>query len=330
MFYRIVILGADFTTEHIAKHQEVGHSYYIGGIAAKEWRAKGYALAYLKAKVLDLEENNRALILTRPINRVGLKLVNDNDFIPVASNVTDPMNRVHRRDTQSSVTTSAPRRPSPKENFMKECKILLFTANPEGTSKLALDKEVREIESKIRGSDQRDTLRLISKWAVQPDDLLQALYEHKPHVVQFSGHGSDTEQIILNDETGKGKPVSKQVLSELFRTLPGSIRLVVLNACFSQPQAEAIVEHIDCAIGMSKAIGDQAAITFASSFYRAIGFGESVKRAFEQARVVVLLEGIPEDKTPQLLVRSGVDATEVYLVKETRRSKPLRVRRASI
>lgn len=326
--------GADFTTEHIAKHQEVAHAYYIGGIAAKatDIRAKGYAVAYLKAKVLDLEENNRVLFLTRPINRVGLRLVNRHDFIPAASNVTDPMDRVHRRDPQSSVTTPAPRPQSPKETVMKECNILLFTANPEGTSKLALDREVREIEIKIRASEHRDTLTLISKWAVQADDLLQALNEHQAHVVQFSSHGSDTEQLILNDKAGKGKPVSKQALSRLFGTLRGSIRLVVLNACFSRPQAEAIVEHIDCAIGMSKAIGDEAAITFASSFYRAIGFGYSVKHAFDQGLVALGLEDIPEDETPQLLVRSGVDAAEVYLVNphKTRRSKPLRARRVRV
>ena len=47
---------------------------------------------------------------------------------------------------------------------------------------------------------------------------------------------------------------------------------MILNACYSKKQAEAITQVIDCAIGMNDAIGDEAAITFAASFYRAIGF----------------------------------------------------------
>ena len=34
---------------------------------------------------------------------------------------------------------------------MEKCKILFLAANPQGTTPLALDKEIREIETKIRG-----------------------------------------------------------------------------------------------------------------------------------------------------------------------------------
>ncbi len=132
--------------------------------------------------------------------------------------------------------------------LQSSARILLFAANPEDTGRLALDKEVREIEVKIRASEHRNTLSLISRWAVQPDDLLQALNEHRPHIVQFSGHGSAAEEIILNDETGKPKPVTKIALSALFHALKDNIRLVVLNACFSEPQVRSIVQYIDCAV----------------------------------------------------------------------------------
>jgi len=202
----------------------------------------------------------------------------------------------------------------PKGGAMQNVKILFLAANPSGTDPLALDQEAREIEAKIRASKHRDSLELITKWAVRPDDLLQYLNQHRPHVVHFSGHGSPSDEIILNDEHGQPKPVSKAALQKLFRVLKDNIRVVVLNACFSRPQARAIVGEIDCAIGMTKAIGDQAAITFAASFYRAIGFGRSVQEAFDQGVAALLLEGIPEEKTPKLLVRDGVDASQVVLV----------------
>jgi CHAT domain-containing protein len=173
---------------------------------------------------------------------------------------------------------------------------------------------VREIETKIRAAEHRESLELVTKWAVRPDDLLQLLNQHKPHIVHFSGHGSLTEEIVLLDKQGNPKTVSKDALVSLFRTFKDNIRVVLLNACFSRPQAEAITEVIDCAIGMKRAIGDEAAITFAASFYRAIGFGRSVKEAFEQGKTALLLEGIREDQTPDLLTGQGVKAASIVFV----------------
>ena len=109
--------------------------------------------------------------------------------------------------------------------------------------------------------------------------------------------------------------MTKEALVHLFRTLKDNIRLVLLNACSTRPQAEAIAETIDCTIGMRKPIGDEAAIVFAASFYRTLGFGRSVKEAFEVGKAWrFLLESIPEDKTPELLTRAGVDASAMMLV----------------
>jgi hypothetical protein len=102
---------------------------------------------------------------------------------------------------------------------VEKIKILFVSANPIGTTQLKLDEEVREIEAKIRAAEHRDSLELITKWAVRPDDLLQSLNQHRPHVVHFSGHGSLTEEIVLLDKLGEPKPVSKEALVSLFRTL---------------------------------------------------------------------------------------------------------------
>jgi hypothetical protein len=67
-------------------------------------------------------------------------------------------------------------------------------------------------------------------------------------------------------------------------------------------------------MSMCPAIGDDAAIVFAASFYRALGFGLSVREAFEHGRAALLLEGIPEDRTPELLTREGVDASDLVLI----------------
>ncbi len=196
---------------------------------------------------------------------------------------------------------------------MDKIKILFVSANPAGTQQLKLDEEAREIEAKIRAAEHRDSLELITKWAVRPDDLLQSLNQHRPHIVHFSGHGSPTEEIVLLDKLGKPKPVSKEALVHLFRALKDNIRVVVLNACFSEPQAEAITGEIDCAIGMMREIGDDAAITFAASFYRAIGFGRSIKEAFDQGIAALHLDGSLEGKTPVLLSGKNTAPDKVFL-----------------
>ena len=197
---------------------------------------------------------------------------------------------------------------------MSKVKVLFLTANPAGTQPLQLDEEIRRITTKIRAAEYRDSLELVSRWAVRPDDLLQALLEVKPHVVHFSGHGSPVAELFLLDDRGNPKPVSKEALIHLFRILKDNVRVVVLNACSSRPQAEALAETIDCTIGMNRPIGDEAAIVFAASFYRALGFGRSVREAFELGRVALLLEGIPEDQTPELLTHPGIDASGLVLI----------------
>ena len=119
---------------------------------------------------------------------------------------------------------------------------------------------------------------------------------------------------LLRNVGGSPKPVSTIALKALFTTLKDNVRVVILNACYSQMQARAITEVIDCAIGMNDSIGDQAAITFAASFYRAIGFGRSIQEAFEQGKIALLLEGIPEENTPEILVKAGIDPSRIFLV----------------
>ncbi len=192
-------------------------------------------------------------------------------------------------------------------------KILFLAANPTNETRLAIDKECREIEQKIRASEHRENFELLIKLAVEPGDLLQYLQQHTPHIVHFSGHGSKSQELIFEDPQGGAQAVSKEALTQLFKTLKDNIRVVILNACFSQSQAEAITENIDCAIGMNDAIGDRAAIKFAAAFYQAIGFGRSIQDAFYLGKTALLLEGIPEEDTPTLVTRKEVNPAAIFL-----------------
>src|SRR5262249_53325034 len=123
-----------------------------------------------------------------------------------------------------------------------------------------------------------------------------------------SGHGNTECELMLEADDGSPRPVGAAVLAELFRLRGEGVRLVVLSACHSLPQAEAIAAHVDCAVGMRRAIGSEAAAEFSAALYHAIGSSDPLRRAFESARLHLEVAGIPEHRTPQLVVRKdGVD-----------------------
>lgn len=171
--------------------------------------------------------------------------------------------------------------------------VLFVASNPTDQTQLRLDEEIRAVTGKIRESKYRDSVELKAVWATRPSDLLQALNEHKPTVVHFSGHGSKRNDIFLQDGMGLTRPVSKTAVVEMFKVEANELQLVVFNTCFSDIQANKITKYIPITIGMNTSISDEAARTFAAQLYSAIGFGKSVQTAFHQAKVALLLENIP-------------------------------------
>lgn len=184
----------------------------------------------------------------------------------------------------------------------KKIKILFLAANPKNTKRLRLDQEVRAIDQSLRLSEFRDKFELLQHWAVRVIDLQSYLLRHKPNIVHFSGHGSTTSEIILEDDLGNSNSVSRQTLSQLFSVFADEVACVVLNACYSELQARAIATNIDYVVGMSKAIGDQAAISFAKAFYQALGYGKDVKTAFELGCIQIDLESMDDQDIPKLIV----------------------------
>ena len=105
----------------------------------------------------------------------------------------------------------------------------------------------------------------------------------------------------------------------LFRIIGGNTQLIVFNTCFSESQARAVTSTVDCAVGMSSDVSDSAAIVFAASFYRALGFGLSVYDAFEQGKTALMLEDMAEQEAPKLMTRVGTDPRLVMLAKRSRK-----------
>ena len=180
-------------------------------------------------------------------------------------------------------------------------RILILSANPKGTSQLRLDEEVREIREGLRRSKVREQFSLESVGAVRYRDIHRTILDYDPHILHFSGHGAGEEGLVFEDETGQEKLVDAEALAGLFRLFANQLECVVLNACYSQVQAEAIAEYVLYVIGMSKAIKDKAANEFAVGFYDGLGAGKNYEYAYQLGCSLIRVAGIPQQSIPQLL-----------------------------
>jgi hypothetical protein len=199
------------------------------------------------------------------------------------------------------------------ESLPNKIKVLFLAMSPRDQEPLSLDEEARAITDMIRKSKHRDSVEFVSCWAVRPVDVLQAINEHEPAIIHFSGHGS-TEFIAFQDDNGMTKYVNNDALVQIMMATSSSIRFVFFNTCYSSAHAESVVKYLEASIGMNDSIGDQAARVFASQFYSAIGFGLSVEIAFQQAKALLMLEGTNEENTPELFMAEGVNSKELYIV----------------
>ncbi len=210
---------------------------------------------------------------------------------------------------------------------MDKIKVLLFAANPRGTAPLDLSREFREIDEEVGRGAFRHALELILVPGTRPVDLLRKLNENQPQVVHFSSHGSPDEIVLESGEDeaealdpygpsvrsaderdmktvrpgeiesegwGQGQPqlVSKSALVNVLRSCnEGNLRLVVLNACDTRPQAEALTDVVDCVVSMNRTITDRAAIKFAASFYGGAGLRSIGTEGFRAGRGAVKCGG---------------------------------------
>ena len=184
----------------------------------------------------------------------------------------------------------------------KKKTILFLAANPKNSTQLRLDQEVKEIDAGLQRAQKREKFQLEKMSAITPRDLQRAMLDFKPQIVHFSGHGVGADGLVLEDVNGQATFVRGEALAKLFHlfTEECNIECVVLNACYSEVQANAIAQYVPYVIGMNQEIGDSAAREFAVGFYDALGAGKSIEFAYKSGCVSISMSGIAEDLTPVL------------------------------
>jgi hypothetical protein len=176
------------------------------------------------------------------------------------------------------------------------------------TGLLMLAQEFRDISERLQRSQIRDRLNLVQKMVVRPRDIQGAILDVQPQIIHFYGHGQVDNGIVLEDEAGNSKLVSGDALASLFELFADQVQCVVMDACYSELQAQAINQHIPYVIGIDKEVGNSAATTFAIGFYDALSTGRDIDFAFKLGCAALTLEGLSQDMSPFLLRNSVTDS----------------------
>jgi hypothetical protein len=70
--------------------------------------------------------------------------------------------------------------------------------------------------------------------------------------------GDRSAGISFQRSDGQAHLVSAEALQQTFGAAGSSVQLVVLNACYSDEQSAALVAYVNCVVGMSGSIPDNA------------------------------------------------------------------------
>jgi len=182
--------------------------------------------------------------------------------------------------------------------------ILFLAANPLNLPRLRLERESRQVSEALRHARLGAQFRLAQQWAVRSEDLLDALLRERPSILHFAGHGSSDGALYLEDALGKAVPLSPAALAAL-TGVTDSARCAVLNACWTDALAEALLGSVACVVGIGEAVADKTAVSFATGFYRTLAEGESVTTAVAAGQAEALAVG-GEQPVVQLRVAPGV------------------------
>lgn len=202
-------------------------------------------------------------------------------------------------------------------------KLCYATANPCDADRLNLRAEVEAVRGEMASSGNEREFSFQFIYEANIDDIHRAMLEQRPQVLHISGHADRDTIALVREHDGCAQHVPARAFKDLLAATNESfLELVVLNSCQSAAQVKEMTEFVDCAIGMSEEIPDDAARDFSRALYAALARGHTVKNACDQAKSLLAgkyaARGLDANNLIQLYARDGVDPDEITLVEPAR------------
>jgi hypothetical protein len=225
-----------------------------------------------------------------------------------------PLVMSNRTPLVRSLDVPQPTEPQP---YTPPLRILAVLSNPSGTPPLNLEEERAQITRSwaLLPSVKVDFVRPVRS------AILQQLSVAKYHVIHYMGHGEFSGDrggsLLLKKGDGSPDPITGEEIGVFLADELPTLRLVFLNACktgttdgrggadpFAGVATSLIRAGVPAVVAMQFPISDQAAISFAETFYQRIADSYPVDAAVAEARKVLYSEQRSEWATPVLFLRS--------------------------
>lgn len=94
-------------------------------------------------------------------------------------------------------------------------RILFLAANPIDQAHLRIRQEFDELRRVLDTAEHGKRFVLIQEFAVAASQLQELLFRHKPQIVHFSGHGTESGMLFFEGIEGVSHPVAPRALYDL-------------------------------------------------------------------------------------------------------------------
>lgn len=114
-------------------------------------------------------------------------------------------------------------------------RLLFLSANASDRSPLAVDREYNRVKRGLQNLGAWPAWRVAvehvpaAAWEQVPEQLLL----HAASIVHFAGHGHPDGSLEFSAQEGRPQRIPAGRLAGLLESYAGQVRLVVLNACYS-------------------------------------------------------------------------------------------------
>lgn len=193
--------------------------------------------------------------------------------------------------------------------------VILFLSASPAARKISCGEEHTHIVEQICYQEgMKEKVEIIPMLNITSDEMSDVIRKWAPNIVHFCGHGEESDPdtpraggllFISDDHTGT-KVMDALMLGKIFASIkernPG-LEVVVLNACYSEPQAAAVSKSGIYAIGTSEKIGSPAARKFAVGFYREYFREKNITAGIRYGREKGTTENIDIDQLVHLYHR---------------------------
>ena len=164
--------------------------------------------------------------------------------------------------------------------------IYLAFSNSPANPLEALKKELNQIQTIFENQVLRDLFEIKVRMESSLDEIIQTFRNFRDRIVIFhyAGHADDYSLLL---KVGKEeKSVDSRGLTPFFEGA-SKLKLVFLNGCATEKQAEDLQSFVPFVVATSREIDDVWASRFAVNFYRSLAANASIGQAFRESEGVL-------------------------------------------